>query len=351
MRDEFCQKTLITKARSVEPPKVERQGTLTVLVGGDVGAHYVLDQAVTVLGRDPQATVSIDDDGVSRNHARIVLSSGAYELEDLGSTNGTFVGHDRVQDRVRLSDGNRLLIGNTLLRFAMQDLIEREASRRIYDMSVRDGLTGVYNRRYFDERLTSEFAFAARHNSALCVLLVDVDHFKRVNDRHGHQAGDLVLRSVAAELRAGIRTEDVLARYGGEEFAVLARGIDPAGARMFGERVRLMAERAHIVWEDAHIPVTISVGLAHNHAGPSVAKGERLVAEADTALYAAKQAGRNRVVVASSAGRYSVAQNEHQAAKSKLSAKRRYWEQETRPQDERTSEEAARSINAVRRPR
>jgi two-component system cell cycle response regulator len=351
MRDEFRQKTLVTKPRAIEPQKVERQGTLTVLVGGDVGAVFTLDQAVTMLGRDAQATVSIDDDGVSRNHARIVLSNGVYDLEDLGSTNGTFVGRERVQGRVRLVDGSRLLLGNTLLRFALQDQIEREASRRIYEMSVRDGLTGVFNRRYFDERLTSEFAFAARHGSASCVLLVDIDYFKRVNDRHGHQAGDMVLRRVAAELRSGIRTEDVLARYGGEEFAVLARGIDPAGARLFAERVRLMAERAHIVWEDVHVPVTISIGLAHNHAGPAVAKAERLVAEADAALYGAKQAGRNRVVVASSSGRYSGALNEGQPVAPKVPAKRRYWEQETRPRDERTSEEAVRALNAVRRPR
>jgi two-component system cell cycle response regulator len=351
MREDFRQKTLVTKPRAVEPQKVERQGTLTVLVGGDVGAVFVLDKATTVLGRDAEAGVSIDDDGVSRRHAQIVLHNGGYEVEDLGSTNGTFVGRERVQGRMRLQDGSRLLLGNTLLRFALQDQIEREASRRIYEMSVRDGLTGVFNRRYFDERLTSEFAFAARHGSALCVLMVDIDHFKRVNDRYGHQAGDMVLRRVAAELRSGIRTEDVIARYGGEEFAILARGIDPEGARLFGERVRMMAERAHIVCEDMHVPVTISVGLAHNHAGPTAQKAERLVAEADAALYGAKQAGRNRVVVASSSGRYSVVQDDAQGTHAKTPSKRRYWEQATRPQDERSSIDAVRSINNVRRPR
>jgi diguanylate cyclase (GGDEF)-like protein len=260
---------------------------------------------VNVVGRDPAIEVTIEDDSVSRRHARISLRDGHYEVEDLGSTNGTYVAGALVSGRVRLIDGVRVQVGHTILRFGLQDEVERAASKRIYEMSVRDGLTGVFNRRYFDERLVAEFAFAARHGTALCVLMGDIDHFKRINDTYGHQAGDLVLRRVVAELRAGLRTEDVMARYGGEEFAVLARGIDVVGTRLFAERVRAMVERAHIVWEGNRIPITISIGFAHNHAGMAVSKPERLVAAADEALYAAKRAGRNRVECALSPGRYS----------------------------------------------
>jgi diguanylate cyclase (GGDEF)-like protein len=306
MAKEAFEKTLVVKQapRLDESGPVERQGTITVLLGSDVGAAFPVS-AETLIGRSPEANITLEDDGISRNHARILRCTDHYELEDLGSTNGTYIGNTRLQGRMRIEDGARIQLGNTLLRFALQDQIERDASKRIYEMSVRDGLTGVFNRRYFDERLVAEFAFAARHGTALCVLMGDIDHFKRINDTYGHQAGDLVLRRVVAELRAGLRTEDVMARYGGEEFAVLARGIDVVGTRLFAERVRAMVERAHIVWEGTRIPITISIGFAHNHAGMTVSKPERLVAAADEALYAAKRAGRNRVECALSPGRYS----------------------------------------------
>jgi two-component system, cell cycle response regulator len=336
MRSDSIERTLETKALSGVPGALiqERTGTLTVLMGADVGAVYALS-GNTLIGRSPDAQIMLDDDGASRSHAEIVERDGDYELRDLASTNGTYVGQQRLREGVVLADGARIQIGNTLLRFSLQDQVEQDASRRIYEMSVRDGLTGVFNRRYFEERLASEFAFASRHKSSLCVLLCDVDHFKKINDRFGHQAGDEVLRRIAAELRTGVRTEDVLARYGGEEFAVLGRGIDLVGARQFAERVRLMAERAHIVWEGTHIPVTISIGLSHNQYGEVANSADRLVAAADSALYAAKRAGRNRVEAAATSAEELV----EPAAipdRPELAPRRRRrdWEQATSPSDE-----------------
>jgi diguanylate cyclase (GGDEF)-like protein len=307
----------------------ERRGTLTVLIGADVGAVFTLNATSTLIGRNPNAAVAVGDDGVSRDHARIWAHDGVYEIEDLGSTNGTFVNNRRVvTGRVRLHDGARIHVGHTLIRFAIQDEIERETSRRIYEMSVRDGLTGVFNRRYFDDRLMTEFAFAVRHTSPLCVLLADVDHFKRINDEFGHPAGDMVLRRIASELHSGIRTEDVLARYGGEEFAIIARGIDPRGAMLFAERVRSLVESAHIVWEGRRVPVTISLGVAHNQSGLSMPRPESLTAAADEALYRAKRTGRNRALT-------TLAHDRHVGSNGDVSGRRRrYWEQSTQPQDE-----------------
>jgi two-component system, cell cycle response regulator len=335
MRSDSIERTLETKALSTRPGALvqERTGTLTVLMGVDVGAVYALS-GNTLIGRSPDAQIMLDDDGASRSHAQIAERDGQYELRDLASTNGTYVGQERLREVVVLEDGARIQIGNTLLRFSLQDQVEQEAQRRIYEMSVRDGLTGVFNRRYFEERLVSEFAFAARHKSSLCVLLCDIDHFKRINDRFGHQAGDMVLRQIAAELRTGVRTEDVLARYGGEEFAVLGRGIDLTGARQFAERVRLMAERAHIVWEGTHIPVTISVGLSHNQCGDVADNADRLVAAADSALYAAKRAGRNRVEAATSADQVAAEPAIPDRPELAPRRKRRDWEQATNPSDE-----------------
>jgi len=325
----------------------ERLGTLTVLVGSDVGATFMLNRPSTLVGRGSDAQVALIDDGISRNHARIVRIDDRYEIEDLGSTNGSYVGGQRVSDRQVLEDGARVQFGKTILRFAVQDCIEREATRRIYEMSVRDGLTGVFNRRYFEERMTAEFAFAARHGTALSVLLVDIDHFKQINDRWGHQAGDFVLQRVSAALRNSVRTEDVLARYGGEEFVILARGIDAKGTRLFAERMRAIVERTQIQWQEERIPVTVSLGMAHNHTGAPATKGDRLVAAADQALYAAKRAGRNRAEMAESPSRYSAGSAEdstvvgpspapsaqtHERAPQR--PRERYWEKATAPSDE-----------------
>jgi diguanylate cyclase (GGDEF)-like protein len=306
---DFLGRTLVTTRDELPELDAEgdRLGTLTVLVGGDVGAVYMLSASTSLIGRNENAEVVLVDEGISRQHARIVRSGAHYEIEDLGSTNGTWVGNVRVTSRMRLDDGSRVRCGDTLLRFALQDEVEQEASRRIYEMSVRDGLTGLYNRRHFDERIESEFAFAIRHGTALCVMMCDIDHFKLVNDRYGHRAGDYVLRAVADAVSAGVRTEDLVARYGGEELSVVARAIDLVGARAFAERMRVLLEGMQIEWEGQRIAVTLSIGVAHNRSGPTVKTADQLVAAADQALYAAKRAGRNRVQTAVSAGHYSAA--------------------------------------------
>jgi two-component system cell cycle response regulator len=289
------QVTLIDPERQSQ---LGRTGTLTVLQGADVGAILMLSRDVNVLGRDGEAEVTIEDESISRRHARICQRDGHYEIEDLGSTNGTYVAGGLVSGRIRLLDGVRVQLGHTILRFGLQDEVERAASKRIYEMSVRDGLTGVYNRRYFDDRLASEFAFSSRHQSPLCVILADIDHFKHINDTHGHHAGDAVLKRIALELQASVRTEDLVARFGGEEFVMLSRGIDIEGGRAFAERVRVVVQRAVIMWEGKRIPVTTSLGVAHSQIGPPLTKAELLLEAADIALYAAKRSGRNRVEVA-----------------------------------------------------
>jgi two-component system cell cycle response regulator len=318
-----------TQVTHIDPERqsqLGRTGTLTVLQGADVGAILPLPRDSNILGRDPEVEVTIEDDSISRKHARISKrADGNYEIEDIGSTNGTYVAGGLVSGKVRLIDGVRVQLGHTILRFGMQDEVEQAASKRIYEMSVRDGLTGVYNRRYFDDRLASEFAFASRHKTPLCVILADIDHFKRINDTYGHHAGDAVLKRVALELQAGVRTEDLVARFGGEEFVMLARGIDVEGGRAFAERLRAVIQRAVINWEGNRIPVTMSLGVAHTQAGPMLAKPELFEAAADTALYAAKHAGRNRVEVA------NTGPARHTGAAER--PRRRTWEKPTAPAD------------------
>jgi diguanylate cyclase (GGDEF)-like protein len=161
---------------------------------------------------------------------------------------------------------------------------------------VLDPLTGLHNRRHLDARLRAELAFATRHEAPLSVLIIDVDHFKKINDTMGHGAGDAALRALGERLQKSVRTEDVVARYGGEEFAVIARGIKAAGALLLAERVRETVARMRVAYEAHTIAFTISVGVATMDQNRKFAAVEALLKAADDALYAAKKSGRNRCV-------------------------------------------------------
>lgn len=185
-----------TRERQVER-MASRGAVLLVLSGANVGRVIRLDIESLTLGRDERCEACIPDEGISRKHSRVVfLDDRTWEPRDLGSTNGTIVNGERVTQRV-LRNGDHLLLGHTVLRFLAQAAVDDEYLRQTYELSVRDGLTQLYNRRFFDDRLRAEGAFARRHRSQLSVLMVDIDHFKQVNDRFGHVAGDEVLRDVA----------------------------------------------------------------------------------------------------------------------------------------------------------
>jgi two-component system cell cycle response regulator len=273
--------------------------TLTVLTGSQAGSVFPLEGDELIIGRDDSAHIMVDDPGLSRHHARVFQRGTEFYLEDLGSTNGTFVRSGRIQTPVRLIEGDRILIGrDTVLKFSLQDAFEQEAAHRLYESAVRDPLTQVYNRRYMDERLTGEFAFALRHGSPLSILMLDIDHFKQVNDSHGHLAGDEVLKSLAVTLQKTIRVEDLLARYGGEEFLIVARGADPTNATILAERIRRTVQKVVIPWQNLGLQITLSVGIATRTPDKPYATLEALLSAADGALYAAKEAGRNCVHIA-----------------------------------------------------
>jgi two-component system, cell cycle response regulator len=276
----------------------QRHAYLIVLAGANIGAVYRIHAKETFVGRSQKCEIAIGENGISRRHAKLtMLGDSEILLQDLGSTNGTFVAEQQVSSMV-LKDGDRFQLGGTtLLKFSISDEVEESFQRRLYESSVKDGLTGLHNRKHFDERLDAEFGFALRHGSALSLILVDIDHFKRVNDTYGHQAGDEVLRVVARTLEANIRTEDVVARYGGEEFAVVARGISADQAVMFASRMRSLVEALPIIVENTAINLTISAGVATYINGVFSDK-EELVAATDRALYGAKETGRNRVILA-----------------------------------------------------
>ncbi len=167
---------------------------------------------------------------------------------------------------------------------------------RIKDLAIRDGLTGLYNRRAFDDLLVQTLAQQDRQGGALSLLLFDIDHFKRLNDTYGHPTGDAALKNVAQVLTRHLRKGDQAARYGGEEFVVILPGTDGQGALLLAERVRRAIEAHRFVFEGARVSCTASFGVATWSRGAGSA--ELLLTATDKALYAAKQGGRNRVAQA-----------------------------------------------------
>jgi len=284
----------------ITPRAQKTQATLTVVSGPSTGRAFSV-QGETIIGRGREAQVRLDDAGSSRAHARLIpTGDGVYVLEDMGSLNGTFVDGKRI-DRTELRSGDRINIGpNIVLTFAILDSQAEKLAHQLYESSVRDPLTRAYNRRYLVERLASEIAYGLRHKTALGLILLDLDHFKKINDTYGHLVGDDVLREVSALAQRLIRAEDVFARFGGEEFVVLVRGIEHANVGRFAERMRVAVEGLEIAASGAPghlVHVTVSAGYA-SLAEVRVESGkeaEGLLRLADERLYRSKDAGRNRV--------------------------------------------------------
>lgn len=271
---------------------------IVVQSGRSVGRMFrVASDRVMLIGRSPDAEILLDDEGVSRRHAQIEFRGGAPYLVDLDSTNGTWVESDRVgSEGHKLRDGDRIRVGPaTILKYGYQDTVEQQFLAQLYRSATRDGLTGVHNKRWFIDQLDQEFAWHRRHNEPLTLILLDVDHFKRVNDTFGHTTGDLVLRELASLLTRTLRQEDTLARYGGEEFAVILRRTPLREGARLAERLRRRIEDHAFRHGQQRLPVTISLGVATGPAS-GLSTPEALVEAADQQLYRAKRAGRNRVM-------------------------------------------------------
>ncbi len=270
------------------------QAYVIVIAGPHTGKMFKLERGETVMGRSPKTNLQLQDVGVSRNHARMTRIGEQVYVEDLQSANGTFLNGERITVAHELEDGDKITLGSTtVLKFTYHDKLDEDFQRQMFDAALRDGLTNAYNKKYFSNHLYSEFSFAKRHRQPLCLVMFDVDHFKMVNDTHGHLAGDAVLLKLATIAMETLRAEDTLARYGGEEFAIVCRGITAAQGVMLAERLRTAIERTRFEFEGVLIPISVSLGVA---AIPEVdvETSEQLISVADAALYKAKNGGRNR---------------------------------------------------------
>jgi diguanylate cyclase (GGDEF)-like protein len=295
--DETMAVSAVRSSQEVSRPVTQQRTVVKILSGHEAGRVHLMTGDELVVGRAANCDLRIDDSSLSRQHCRIRKTNGVYFVEDLESRNGTQVDGMRIKAPVRLEDGALIqLAATTIIMFSHQEDLEVQAEQRLYASAVLDPLTGLHNRRHLDARLKSEFAFANRHGTPLSVLLIDIDHFKKVNDTYGHLGGDAALKALAERLQRTVRIEDIAARYGGEEFAVVARGIEGAGAMLFAERIREKVGLIQVSHEEDLIKFTISVGvvtMTRERIFDSIAS---LLKAADDALYKAKETGRNRCV-------------------------------------------------------
>jgi two-component system cell cycle response regulator len=277
----------------------KRRAVLIVLAGPRLlGKSFKVDFSGMIIGRSLDSDIWLDDESVSRHHAKLEIEAGLVRLTDLGSRNGTFCNGERVEVR-SLSEGDRIQVGNeTVLKFTYQDVLDEKLTSSLYDSATKDALTGTFNKKFLLEALEKEFAFCTRHSLPLSLLMLDVDHFKRVNDTFGHPAGDFVLMQLSAAVRDTIRTEDVFARYWGEEFALLLRDCPPQRASGVAERLRRRIEHMSMMFKQEKLNVTVSIGVATAKDG-NIEEAMGLIKAADDFLYQAKKSGRNKVVMAS----------------------------------------------------
>jgi len=293
--------TQIGMMRVLRPSGLSRRQACLIMLAGPAPGTMFLLGTTAVIGRGQVADVRLDDASVSRAHCRIEREGMDFVLIDLGSRNGTQHNGKNVS-RIVLAEGDKIQVGNNvLMKFGVVDEVDAEYQARILTSMQRDALTGAYNRAFFDAFLQRSLATASPLTVPMGVLLLDIDHFKRVNDTHGHLVGDIVLKECARRWTQALRRDDVLARFGGEEFVVLCPLQSVLVARQVAERLRLaVAEAPFDPGRGApQLTITVSIGVALS--SPEVSP-LALLAAADAALYASKHRGRNLVTFADTLG-------------------------------------------------
>lgn len=284
--------TQISFGTAFEFEPEEGTASLVVIYGADLGRKYDLSFGMHTIGRVEGVGIVVPVESVSRRHACIEVGREHAWAVDLGSTNGTYV-NDIPITRQMLSSGDLVRVGDVIFKFLAGHHVEAAYHEEIYRLAIRDGLTSIANNRYLHEFLERECARARRHGRKLSVIMLDIDHFKQINDRHGHLTGDDVLRGLAQLLATRVRRDELVARYGGEEFCLILPETGVDGALAYAEILRDLVERHTFESDGNLLKLTISAGVASFSS--DMHSPMDLLRAADEALYRAKSGGRNRV--------------------------------------------------------
>ena len=256
-------------------------------------ALFPLGKSPVTFGRSGSNTIELVDDYASRLHATLERDGDVYIIRDAGSLNGTYVNDERIQTRT-LRSADRVRMGNHIYKFLSSDHIEVAYHEAVYQMMTLDALTQVYNRRYFEDALQREVLRSARHGRSIALIMMDVDHFKNINDKFGHLVGDEVLRTIGKRIRNRVRRDEVFARIGGEEFALVMVETDLAECIRTAEQLRQLISHQPIETAAGDLDITISLGVAHA-AGLQPTDPGDLMSRADEQLFIAKRSGRDCV--------------------------------------------------------
>jgi two-component system, cell cycle response regulator len=283
------------KAADDSPP------ALVVLMGptGYVGKQFPLIQSEIIVGRSVEAQIFIDDKSISRSHARVNVSGSEVAILDLDSSNKTVVNGEILAPLSphKLKNNDQIKTGNVIFKFLERGNIEAVANKELNEKAHKDALTGAYSKGALIEKGPEAMKRAEFLNEDLSLLVFDIDFFKKINDTHGHTAGDMVLRELAQVIsKKMVRQNDYFARYGGEEFVILLQGSSQPTSVDVAERIRVTIEAHPFVYSGTQIPVTVSLGVATRH--PSESDWQQVLKRADDALYTSKRNGRNKVTAA-----------------------------------------------------
>jgi diguanylate cyclase (GGDEF)-like protein len=294
-KEDEQQTRVTTVRRELAPPADHSEDCLVIIFSSaptDLGRRHVLKPRLTI-GRGPNNDITLQSDTVSRQHASVECRGMDIIVTDLGSTNGTFINENLVRlDQVLLKCGDRLRIGDTIFKYLSGKDIETQYHLVISQMAMTDGLTNLCNRQRLDALLEEEVRRAQRYRRGLSLLMLDIDHFKRINDVYGHSAGDSVLIRVAASMSERLRPTDKLGRYGGEEFCAIFPETPLSCASQIAESLRSTVAEQRLLVDNQSLTVSVSIGAAEWN--PQM-QGSDLYRAADQMLYRAKSLGRNRV--------------------------------------------------------
>jgi diguanylate cyclase (GGDEF)-like protein len=287
--------TDIRSALQASEKEAQKKPAALLVVGGELnGSLFDLIGSSVSVGRSADNTIPLDFNGISRYHFKLNADGAEYVLEDLGSKNGTFLNNKKVEGTTKLNKGDIIKIGAIALKYLPKGDTERLTYDKLNMEANTDKHTGCFNKGYFNNKINLEVNKSKVTGEPLSLIVFDLDHFKKLNDSFGHDAGDFVLKEMAALIRNnGIRENDIFARYGGEEFVILLPKTNIKQSFEIAERLRKLIETKEFIYDGKRLPVTASIGVADYRQG--VLTGTDLFKRADEAVYKSKQGGRNLV--------------------------------------------------------
>ncbi|MDD9951186.1 MAG: GGDEF domain-containing protein [Zetaproteobacteria bacterium] len=299
-------KTVIAQINAIDLDRnklPQGNASLVQYSGNALGKRYEMVKERLSIGRSVEADITISEASVSRIHARISQNMNATIIEDAESANGLFINDQKVVAPTELHDQDMLRLGTVILKFFSRDNMDGFVQDKIYRMATIDSGTDIYNKQFLMDALQMQFQQSKASMKPLALIYFDLDHFKKVNDTYGHNAGDQVLRESTALVKKMVRQDDILGRFGGEEFIIILPDTDSQTAFDLADRIRMACE-VHVFNLELNqagikqvVPhkQTFSVGIAQYT--PQMENPKELLEAADQKLYESKQNGRNKVTM------------------------------------------------------